>query len=246
MYELDIIIPVYNEGGNIISVLESLRHAVKTPFRVLICYDHDDDTTLEALREYRNAPFEILPVKNRGYGVHGAVVTGFRTSTAPAVLVLPADDTYNAGIIDRMFQKFQDRYEIVVPSRFMPGGRMEGCPLLKALLVRIASFTLYHFARLPTHDTTNGFCFFSRRALDQIEIESSQGFTYTIELLVKCHRLGWKIGEVPALWFQRTQGKSRFRVIKWLPAYLRWYFYAFATTYLRRGADTVVIKGNRS
>ncbi|MDA2928797.1 glycosyltransferase family 2 protein [Acidobacteria bacterium AH-259-O06] len=243
MGQLDIVIPVYNEGRNILGVMEALRGSVKTAFRVLVCYDRDDDDTLEALKSYR-ASFEIVPVKNRGRGAHGAVVTGFNVSTAPAVLVFPADDTYNAGIIDKMFQKFQEGCEIVVASRFMEGGRMVGCPWLKAALVRASSFTLYHFARLPTHDASNGARLFSRRVLDQIRIESSQGFTYSVELLVKCHRLGWRICEVPALWFERTQGRSRFQVIRWLPAYVRWYCYAFATAYLRRSADTVKRKEN--
>src|SRR5258708_34248015 len=118
----------------------------------------------------------------------------------------------------------------------MPGGRMEGCPWLKAVLVRSASLTLYVLARLPIHDASNGFRLFSRQVLEQFIIESTIGFTYSIELLVKTHRKGWKIGETPALWFERGtgQGKSRFKVLKWLPAYLHWYFYAFATTYLRR------------
>jgi dolichol-phosphate mannosyltransferase len=59
---------------------------------------------------------------------------------------------------------------------------------------------------------------------------------------VKAHRLRWRIGEVPALWFERKHGTSRFRVLKWLPAYLRWYRYAFATTYLRRPPQSVVRK----
>jgi hypothetical protein len=119
----------------------------------------------------------------------------------------------------------------------MPGGSMVDCPWLKAILVRGAGFTLYHLARLPTHDASNGFRLFSRRVIRTIPVESSQGFCYSIELLVKAHRLGWKIGEVPARWRERTRGASRFRVVKWLPAYLRWYFYAFATTWLRRGAS---------
>jgi hypothetical protein len=155
------------------------------------------------------------------------------------VLVFPADDTYNARIIDPMVRAFQDGCDVVVASRFMPGGGMEGCPWLKGILVRGSSWTLSRFARLPARDASNGLRLFSRRLLDRVEIESSQGFVYSIELLAKCHRLGWRIGEVPAQWFQRTKGESRFRVVKWLPAYLRWYGYAFATTYLRRGAGTV-------
>lgn len=239
MSNLDIVIPVFNEGDNILDVLSALRVSVATPFRVLVCYDHDSDNTLDALRKQRESKPEVVLVKNRGRGAHGAVVTGFSASDAPAVLVFPADDTYNAGIIDSMYRAFREGCDVVVASRFMPGGKMEGCPWLKGLMVRGSSFTLAYLARLPAHDASNGLRLFSRRLLDRVELESSQGFVYSIELLVKCHRLGWKIGEVPALWFQRTHGESRFRVGRWLPAYLRWYFYPFATTYLRRGAGTV-------
>jgi hypothetical protein len=78
--------------------------------------------------------------------------------------------------------------------------------------------------------------------IEQVEIESREGFCYSIELLVKAHRLGWRVGEVPARWFERQHGASRFRVLKWLPAYLRWFGYAFATTYLRRPPKTVVMQ----
>ena len=70
--------------------------------------------------------------------------------------------------------------------------------------------------------------------LDTIPIESTEGFTYSIELLVKSQRLGWRIEEVPASWYERSTGTSRFRVVQWLPAYLRWFLYAFATKYLGR------------
>ena len=120
---------------------------------------------------------------------------------------------------------------------------MEGCSWLKNLLVRVASATLYLLARLSAHDATNGFRLFSRRVLDTIELESTKGFTFSLELLVKCHRLGWRISEIPALWFERKTGSTgRFRILAWLPVYLRWYGYAFATTYLRRPASTVTLK----
>jgi len=48
--------------------------------------------------------------------------------------------------------------------------------------------------------------------------------------------------QVPARWIEREHGASRFQVIKWLPAYLRWYVYAFATTWLRRPAKSVQLK----
>ncbi len=240
--KLDILIPVYNEGKNIIKVLEALKLTVKTPFRVLICYDKETDDTLEALRQENITSCDVALVKNTDKGVHAAILSGFRFSQAPAVLVFPADDTYNPPIIDQMVQKFEEGCHIVAASRFMPGGTMQGCPWLKAFLVRSSAFALYHLARVPTRDPSNGLRLFSRRILDEIPIESTKGFTYSIELLVKAHRFGWKIDEVPALWFERTQGASRFKVLKWLPAYLRWVFYAFETTYLGKGSKETMIK----
>lgn len=235
---LDIVIPVYNEGANILRTLQSLVREVKTPLRVLICYDREDDDTLPAVRNNRDAlgGLAIEFIRNRGRGAHGAVLTGFAASQAPFALVFPADDDYNAGMLDAMVTQAEAGCDIVCASRFMPGGSMVGCPWLKATLVRAGNFTLYHLARLPTHDASNGFRLFSRRVMDQIPIESDRGFCYSIELLVKAHRLGWPIGEVPANWFERKQGASRFQVLNWLPMYLRWYLYAFATTYLGRRA----------
>ena len=168
-----------------------------------------------------------------------AVKTAFRVSSAPAVLTYPADDDYNAPRIDVLYARFRSGCDIVAASRFMRGGTMRGSPILKTVLVRAAALALYHFARLPTHDPSNGLRLFSRRVLEGIPIESRVGFTYSIELLVKAHRLAWKICEVPAEWHERKRGASRFRLLRWLPAYLVWFRYAFATTYLRRGPATV-------
>ena len=238
---LDIIIPVYNEGGVILATLSQLRQQVRTPARILICYDRPDDNTLTAIKDNPDAVsgMTIDFVQNRGRGAHGAIVTGFAESRAPFVLVFPADDDFNAGIIDIMMAKGEQGNDIVCASRFMPGGCMEGCPWLKAVMVRTAAFTLHHIARLPTRDGTNGFRLFSRRVIDNIAIESDRGFCFSLELMVKCHRLGWPAADVPAKWFERKQGASRFQVLNWVPAYLRWYRYAFATTFLRRSAHSV-------
>ena len=169
-------------------------------------------------------------------------MTGFAASAAPFILMYPADDDTNAAMLDRMVALARGGCDIVCASRFMPGGAMVGCPPLKAALVRTANFTLHHLARLPTTDASNGFRLFSRRVVQRIAVESDQGFCYSIELLVKTHRLGWRIAEVPARWFERRHGESRFRVLRWIPAYLRWYVYAFATTLLRRPPETVAMK----
>lgn len=240
---VDIVIPVFNEGPNILSTLGALARELKTPARVLICYDMPDDNTLPVVQGNPDAyaGLNVVFVKNPGRGAHSAVMAGFAASTAPFIVAYPADDDFNAAILDPMIALARQGNDIVCASRFMPGGRMEGCPWLKATLVQSAAFMLHRLARLPTHDPTSGFRLFSRRVIERIAVESDQGFCYSIEYLVKAHRLGWPVAETPAVWFERVHGASRFKVLKWLPAYLRWFRYAFATTYLRRPADTVVL-----
>src|SRR5215471_4570273 len=149
--QLDIVIPVYNEHDNILRTLDALKAQINTPFRVLICYDFEEDNTLPAIRQ--RAGFANLElVRNRGRGAHEAIMTGFQHSRSPYVVVYPADDDYNAGIVDAMLQKAREGNDIVCASRFMAGGTMTGCPWLKAVLVRSAAYTLCHLAGLPTHD----------------------------------------------------------------------------------------------
>jgi dolichol-phosphate mannosyltransferase len=124
--------------------------------------------------------FAIDFVRNRDRGAPGAVVSGFAASEAPFAVVFPADDDYNAGIIDAMVTRAETGCDVVCASRFMPGGSMVGCRWLKALFARVSNLTLYHLARLPTHDASNGFRLFSRHTLDEIAIESDRGFCYSI------------------------------------------------------------------
>src|SRR3989344_7082558 len=102
--DLDIVIPVYNEGENILDVLRAFERDVKTAIRVFICYDLDEDTTLGALRD-KKFSFEVVPVKNTGKGVHSAIMCGFKKTTASAVLTFGADEANNSGIIDGMYGK---------------------------------------------------------------------------------------------------------------------------------------------
>ncbi len=242
MKELDIIIPVYNEGENIIEILNALKNDVKTPFQAFICYDFDEDNTLPAIEQAGDTGFEIRLVKNKGRGVHDAIMTGFNESQAGAVMVFPADEAYNMPIVDAMYTKFKEGNDLVVASRFIKGGSMSGGPFFKSILVRVASFILRWFVGMPASDATYGLRLVSRKILDTIQIESTEGWTYAIELLAKCHRLKWGVAEVPAIWLRRERGKSRFNLRKWLPYYFGWFRYALATTYLGKRPEAVKLK----
>lgn len=231
---LEIIIPVYNEGEKILKLLNELNNNVKTNFKVLFCYDLEDDDLFKFEKEFKKFNFDINLIKNPSSGPLSAIKQGFLEGNSDAVIVYPADDFLNYRLLDKMYKKFSDGNDIVVASRFMKGGSMKNCPLLKSILVRTASFTLYFLSSIPVKDASNGFRLFSRKLLNEVQIESKVGFAYSLELLVKCHRLKKKISEVPALWEERSEGESRFKLLKWIPQYLKWYLYGLGTTWLKR------------
>src|SRR5207302_10536477 len=92
--ELDIVIPVFNEGSNIVRTLSALARALKTPARVLICYDHSEDDTLPAIRKnaQAHAGLAVELVRNPGRGAHAAVLAGFAARSAPSLMMYPAVD----------------------------------------------------------------------------------------------------------------------------------------------------------
>src|SRR5207248_11256555 len=98
-----------------------------------------------------------------------------------------------------------------------------GGPLVKRSLSRAAGVSLHWIGGLPTHDATNSFRLYSERLLEEVAIESRGGFELGIELTVKAHLMGLRVTEVPTTWRDRTAGTSRFRLLKWLPHYWRWY-----------------------
>ncbi len=236
---LDIIIPIYNEGDKVLKLLNQFKSFIKTNHRVLLCYDHSTDNIFDYEKNFKDFNFEIILVKNISTGPGSAIKTGMNFSNSECVIVYPADDFLNLDIIDRMYNSFKNGNDIVVASRFMKGGTMKGCPLLKEILVRLASSTLYALSSIPVKDASNGFRLFSRKLLDRVDIESIDGFAYSLELLTKCNRLQLQISEIPAQWEERIEGPSRFKIFKWMPEYLKWYFYGLSTTWLKKGPQSI-------
>ena len=147
--ELDILIPVYNEDEIIIGTIKNILSVVKSDYRILICYDYEEDPTLKIIKKNFPNNAKILFIKNFSRGFNAAIISGFRNSLAQATIIFMADDHINHNIIDLCYEKFNEGYDVVCPSRFIKGGKMIGNPILKALLTRLVSFFLYHFTSFP-------------------------------------------------------------------------------------------------
>lgn len=225
-----IVIPVYNEGGNIATTLAELDAKVTVPAETWLVYDKEEDTTLPSARSLlgkTRIPFRL--VRNKyGRGALNAIKTGLEDATSTLVVVTMADLCDPPEVINDMVEAAErECADIVCASRYMRGGRQFGGPKFKGILSHSAGLILCWFARLPTHDPTNSFKLYRKSYLDAVKVESTGGFELGIELVVKARAMGRKIVEVPTTWRDRVAGKSNFKLWKWLPNYLRWFFYAF-------------------
>ena len=228
-YDLDIIIPVFREEGNISKTIEEIFKISEMNFRILVVYDFDEDPTIQVIKNNFDKS-QIICLKNKYQGLNGAIKTGFENIQSKATLLYPADDHENFNLISDMFYKFNEGYDIVCASRFIDGGSYEGAPLIKRLIVKFVSFTLTNFTSLPTKDATNGFRLFSKSIVEKFPIESKKGFTFSIELLAKAHRNNYIITELPEKWPVRTSGKSKFSYYT-IPFYFKWYLYILISAF---------------
>jgi glycosyltransferase involved in cell wall biosynthesis len=227
---ISIILPVYNEEGNIAACLRGLTKALDgLDHEILVCYDMDEDTTLSAIARMEDKPAAVKLVRNSlGRGAAGAIRSGFQAAHGDVLVVTMADLSDPPEVIRAMARKIREEgADVVSGSRYMKGGSQTGGPRLKTFLSRTAGLTLRWFAGLGTHDATTNFRAYSRRFIGSVAIESEYGMELALELTVKAHLAGYRVDEVPSSWQDRSAGESRFRLWKWLPRYLRWYFKAF-------------------
>jgi dolichol-phosphate mannosyltransferase len=222
---LSIVIPVYNEGENVVATLRGVVEQTRTrPLEVLVVHDFDEDTTVPVVKRLQADLPELRLHRNTlGRGVLNAMKSGLRAARANYVLITMGDGSDDAKDIDPMYELARQGADVVAGSRYMKGGRQVGGPLLKRTMSRGAGLSLHYLGGVPVHDATSNFRLYSKRLLNQVTIESTGGFELGIELTVKAYRLGMQVAEVPTTWRDRTAGTSRFRLWQWLPRYLKWY-----------------------
>lgn len=227
---IDFLMPVYNEGPNIARALGEIAALVPAPKRVFVVYDFDEDNTVPVLKELAPTYPWVIPVRNRiGRGVLNAVRAGIEATESDVVIVTMADLSDDLTVVPAMVRGIREQgFDVVCASRYMRGGSQIGGPRFKKFLSWSAGMSLHYIAGLPTHDATNAFRAYRRDVLLESPIESSGGFEYSLEITAKAFARGRKITEVPSTWHDRTAGQSRFQLFKWLPHYLKWYFYTLS------------------
>ncbi len=226
--KISIVLPVFNEGENIAKQIEELEKTIKTSHEILVIYDFDEDNTVPVVKGLKNKYSNILLIKNTyGKGLINAVKTGFKISRGEVIVVMPADLADNPNTINKMYRKIREGYDVVGATRYAKGGKKIGGGYFKSLLSRAAGMLTPVLLNIPITDISNGFKMYKASLLKNMIIESSGGWEFSMEIVIKANNLGYKITEVPTIWKNRTSGVSKFKLLKWLPKYLKWYASGF-------------------
>jgi hypothetical protein len=183
---LTLIVPVFNEPENFPLVVADIERHVPAPFRIVMVYDFDADTTLPVAQELaRTREWLELLRNDLGRGPANAIRAGFNAVPTGPALVVMSDLSDDLAVIPEMLRLYRSGYRVVCPSRYMRGGRQLGGPWLKGLMSRTAGLSLYWLGRFPTHDATNNFRLYDAALVRELRIEATRGFEIALELTAK-------------------------------------------------------------
>ncbi|MBN1954966.1 MAG: polyprenol monophosphomannose synthase [Anaerolineae bacterium] len=210
-----VIIPTYNEKENIASLVRQLLD-LPVGLEIIVVDDNSPDGTGEladALAVESGGRVQVIHRPGK-LGLGTAYVAGFRQALAAGadhVLTMDADFSHNPRYIPAMLEKASRGYDLVIGSRYVPGGGASGCTAPRILL----SWGANGFARtmlgLRARDTTAGFRCYRREVLESVGIDEirSSGYSFLIEMLYRAQRRGWQVGEVPIVFDNRQLGQSK-------------------------------------
>ena len=215
MSESLIIIPTYNELGNIEKMIRkvfSLPHA----FDLLIIDDGSPDGTggkiKELQKEYADRLFLIERSGKQGLGT--AYIAGFNYALERSyeyIFEMDCDFSHNPDDLIRVFNACKDDgSDIAIGSRYVKGGGFVNWPKDRIFISRFASYYVNMITWIGIADTTAGFVCYTRKVLETIDLKKIRfvGYAFQIEMKFAAIKLGFKIKEVPIIFTERVEGVS--------------------------------------
>jgi dolichol-phosphate mannosyltransferase len=216
---LSIVVPTYNERdrlGDLVASVFRAYAAAGLPAELIIVDDNSPDGT-GALADELAARHRLRVIHRTGkLGLGTAVIAGFEAAAAPIVGVIDADLSHPPDLLPRMLAAMRSASaDIVIGSRYIPGGGTRNWPFGRLALSRLACVLARPLT--PVRDATSGFFLIRRDLARGVRIEAG-GFKICLELLVRGRPA--TVIEVPYVFEGRTAGESKMNLKEAL-GYLR-------------------------
>ncbi len=209
-----VIIPTFNEAENVERLIGEITRSV-VGIRVLIVDDNSPDGTGDIVKRISATnPNVLLETRPAKLGLGTAYIQGFKRALlmpdVDCVFGMDADFSHSPQYLPD-FLKALDEFDVVIGSRYLNGISVVNWPIRRLFISFFANNYARVITKLPVRDCTSGFCCYKREVLQRINLDAvrARGYSFLVEMKYRAHKLGFKIGEVPIIFFERRSGKTK-------------------------------------
>jgi dolichol-phosphate mannosyltransferase len=230
-------IATYNERPNLASLIEAI-HAKVPQADILVIDDNSPDGTGQLADELAAIDSRIHVLHRPGkLGLGTATLAGIRyalENNYDILLNLDADFSHHPRYIPDLLRGMRAGKDIMIGSRYVPGGGTRHWPWLRQFLSRAVNRLVRWLFGMPVRDASGAFRCFRLAKIRQVPLAQirSRGYSFQQELLVRCYRAGCEVGETPIIFENRRAGHSKVNwyeamrslgMLIWLAVQIRWF-----------------------
>ena len=211
-----VIIPTYNELPNIEDIIKRVMQ-LKGNFHLLIVDDNSPDGTADVVKKLiPEFPDRLFIEERKGkLGLGTAYIHGFKWALEKKyeyIFEMDADFSHNPNDLIRLHAACKkEGVDAVIGSRYVTGVNVVNWPMGRVILSYYASVYVRLITGMPFRDSTAGFMCYSRKVLEEIDLDKIRfvGYAFQIEMKFKSWFKGFKLEEVPIIFTDRTRGESK-------------------------------------
>jgi len=210
-----VVIPTYNEVANIELMVREII-ALEPPFDVVVVDDNSPDGTADLVAKLSEECDRVHLVKRAGkLGFASAEIAGIRYALERRpthICHMDADFSHQPKHLPEMLKLATEQdLDVVVGSRYCPGGGTQNWGLSRVILSRGANFVARTLLGLKVDDCTSGFRCYRREVLEEFDFSqiTVDGYSFLVEMTYLFQRRGCRFGQVPIIFEDRTRGKSK-------------------------------------
>ena len=213
--QISIIIPTYNESRNILRVLKSIGEIVPKDIfaEAIVVDDNSPDGTgrivedyLKNVKKIANYTINIIH-RTAQKGLGSAILKGIQQASGDTIVVMDSDFSHPPQFIPRMLDALKKyQCDIVIASRYVKGGKIQGWSLKRKLMSKMATVIAKKGLRIGTSDPMSGFFAFKRALISGLKFDAI-GYKMLLEILVKTK--GATVKEIPYTFTDRKFGSSK-------------------------------------
>jgi len=232
--QISIILPTYNESQNILSILKSIHENIPKGLHTetIVVDDNSPDGTgaivddyIQNFKKIAENTIDIIHRKAKN-GLSSAILNGIQNAKADTIVVMDSDFSHPPQIIPKMIETFkQYQCDLVVASRYITGGNIEGWTTKRKIMSKIATIIAKKGLGVKIKDPMSGFFAFKKNIIKELNFDAL-GYKFLLEVLVKTK--GVNIKEIPYTFENRKLGSSKLEnstIIDYCKSVLKLYKY---------------------